>query len=136
MPDNILNSYCRFCPHGVRRASTAHRNDFIFHGQVQLTVSPFELTGKPPQGQHHSCWVFIKGPQKPPLQALTPSLQGEGIFVVFTAHPQDSKCFHTVLNLQENKRLIVNHRTQPLQYTLTQISPQLHLHNPEKTLTA
>ena len=53
--------------------------------------------------------------------------------MVFTAHPQDSKCFHTVLNLQENQRLIAHHRTQPLQYTFTQISPHLHLHNPEKT---
>ena len=42
----------------------------------------------------------------------------EGIFVAFTAHPHDSKCFHTVLNLQENQRLVAHLRTQPLQYTV------------------
>ena len=41
----------------------------------------------------------------------------EGIFVALTAHPYDSKCFHTALSLQENQRLVAHHRTQPL-YTL------------------
>ena len=38
--------------------------------------------------------------------------------MAFTAHPQDCMCFHTVLNLQENQRLVAHHRTQPFQHTV------------------
>ena len=38
--------------------------------------------------------------------------------MVFTAHPHDSTCFHTVLNLQEDQRSVARLRTQPLQCTV------------------
>ena len=72
---------------------------------------------------------LIKNIQKP-QQAPGPPLQ-EGfcvfVFPVFTVHPYDriflnlrtQPLYTVLLNLQ--------HRTQPLQYTFTQISPQLHL---------
>ena len=37
----------------------------IFHGQVQCTICPCEILGKPPQGQLHSCGIFIKDTQTP-----------------------------------------------------------------------
>ena len=48
--------------------------------------------------------------------------------MVFTDHPQDSKCSHTLLNLQENQRSVAHHRTQPLQYTVL-----LNLHHRTQT---
>ena len=49
-------------------------------------------------------WVFfIKDPEKPTGARPTPSRRA------FTAHPQDSKCFHSVVNLQECQRLVAHH---------------------------
>ena len=48
--------------------------------------------------------------------------------MVFRDHPHDSKCFHTVLNMQENQRLVAHHRTQPLQYSV------LNLHHGTRPL--
>ena len=56
--------------------------------------------------------------------------------MAFTVHPQDCKCFHIVIHLRENQRLVAHHRTQPLQYTSTQISPHPHPHNPDGPLLA
>ena len=51
----------------------------------------------------------------------------EGIFVTFTAHPED----YTFLNLRTQNLqytvLNLHHKTQPLQSPLVQISPLLHL---------
>ena len=55
---------------------------FIFQGQVQATVCPWETAGKPLQGQPHPCGVFIKDPQNPP-QALSPSLQRRDFSFLF-----------------------------------------------------
>ena len=49
----------------------------------------------------HPYGVFIKDLQ-PPNKHQAHSFK-EVTFVAFTAHPQGSKCFHTVLNLQENE---------------------------------
>ena len=55
---------------------------FIFFGQVQPTIRPCGTVGKLPQGQLHSCGIFIKDPQSPP-QAPGPPLQGGAFFVYF-----------------------------------------------------
>ena len=89
---------------------------FIFHGQVLSTVCPCKIARKPPQSQLHPCGVFIKNLTPPSRFKAHPFK--EMIFVAFTAHPQDSKCFHTVLNWQDNQRLVQHHRTQPSQHTL------------------
>ena len=75
MPGISWNSCCSPCPHGARRATHHMWSAFIFHGQVQSTVCPCEIAGKPPQGHLHLCGVFIKDPHNPP-QALGPPLQG------------------------------------------------------------
>ena len=54
---------------------------------------------------------------KNPLQGPGPNLK-EGIFVALSAHPQDCKCFHTVLNLQENQRSVAHDRKQSFQHTV------------------
>ena len=110
------------CPHGARKATSCMWSDFIFHGHIQSSIYPCEIIGKPSQGQPHPCWVFIKDSQNSPNR-LQVHLFKERIFEVFTAHSHDSKCFHTVLNLQENQRLVAHCKTQPLPYTV------LHLHH-------
>ena len=63
-------------------------------------------------------FFLIKDPQTSPIGSR-PTPSGRGFFfVVFMDHPHDSKCFHTVLNLQENQKLVAHDRTQPLQYDL------------------
>ena len=42
----------------------------------------------------------------------------EGISVALTAYLQDTKCFHIILNLQKNQRLVVHHRMQLLDYSV------------------
>ena len=73
----------------------------IFHGQVQCTICPCEILGKPPQGQLHSCGIFIKDTQTPHRHQAHPARKGSS--VVVTVHPHD----YTFLIL----------RTLPLQYT-------------------
>ena len=68
------------------------------------------------RGNSSSAGFFIKDLQKPP-QAWVHHFK-EGIFVAFTAHPQDCKCFHIVINLQKNQGLVAHHRTQPSQFTV------------------
>ena len=87
------------CPHGDRRATHYRWSAFIFHGQVQSTICPCETAGKPPTP---SLWVFLLRTCKPPNKHQAHSFK-EVTCVAFTAHPQGSKCFHTVLNLQENE---------------------------------
>ena len=48
-----------------------------------------------------------------PRHWTTPLRRGFCVCVAFSAHPHYSKCFHTVLNLQENQRIVADHRTQP-----------------------
>ena len=68
------NSCCSPCSHEARRATYRMWSAFIFRGQIQSTICPFEISGKPPQEQLHPCGVFIKEQQNPP-QAPGPPLQ-------------------------------------------------------------
>ena len=56
---------CSPCPHGARRATHCMWSAFIFQGQVQSTVCPCEIAGKPSQGQLHLCGAFSLGTSKP-----------------------------------------------------------------------
>ena len=101
-PGITWDSCCSSCPHGARRATHHMCSAFIFHGQVQSTVCLRETSGKPPQGQLCLCGAFILRTRKIAHRHWAHPCK-EGIFVAITAHPHDSKCFHTVLNLQENQ---------------------------------
>ena len=109
-------SCCSPCLLRPRRATHSMWCALIFHGQVQSTFCPWEIEGKPPQGQLHPSGFFTKDPQTLPRGTgpTHPSRRGFFflLFAAFTAHLHDSKCFlHTVLSLQENQRLVSQHRT-------------------------
>ena len=67
---------CSPCPHGARRVTHCTWSAFIVHGQVQSTVCPCETGGKPPQGQLHSCGIFIKDTQNSPQAPGPPRKEG------------------------------------------------------------
>ena len=103
MPGIAWNSCCSPCPHGARRTTHHMWSAFILRGQVQSTICPCEIAGTPPKGQLYPMVFFIKDREKPTGARPTPSRRA------FTAHPQDSKCFHSVVNLQECQRLVAHH---------------------------
>ena len=108
MPGISWNSCCS--PHWARRATHLIWSAIIFHGQIQSTVCPCEFAGSPPQGQLHCYRVSPWGPTKIPYRHRAHPFKG-GISVAFTAHSCDSKCFHTVLSMQESQRVVSHHRT-------------------------
>ena len=59
MPGVTWNSCCSPCRHGARRATHCMWSAFIFHGQVQTIICPFEISGKPPPEQPHPCRGFL-----------------------------------------------------------------------------
>ena len=116
-PGITWNSRCSPCPHGARKATLPHVECLYLPRPIQSAVCPCKIAGKPPQGQLCLCGVFILKTHKIPHRCRAHPFK-EGIFVVFTAHPHDSTCFHTVLNLQEDQRSVAHLRTQPLQYAV------------------
>ena len=101
VPGITWNSCCSPCPHGARRANHHMWSAFIFHGQVQSTVCPQKSQESLHRGRStHE--AFLLRIHKTPYRHWAHPFK-EGIFVAFTANPQNSKCFHTVLNLQESE---------------------------------
>ena len=64
---------------------------------------------------------FLLKTYKTPQRCLAHPFK-EVMFLAFTAHPHDPKCFHSVLNLQENQRLEAHHGIQ----ASCTILPNLH----------
>ena len=89
------------------------------HRLLQSTIYPCNSNNRGnsnPEEFFYYYYFIIKDPQNPHRQWAHPFK--EGILVAFAAYPQNTICFHIVLNLQENQRLVAHHRTQPLQYTV------------------
>ena len=132
----MWNSRCSPCPHRAGRAAHCMWSAFGFQGQVQSPICPCEIAGKPPQGQLHSCGIFIKDPQNP-SQSLGPPLQ-EGDLVVFTVHRhvytflnlKTQPFQHTVSTIRQPFQHTVSTIRQPLQYT---VLLGLHHRTPHKS---
>ena len=116
MPGITWNSCCSPCPHGASShpphveclylpwTSSIHRLSLWNYRKASIGTTPL-------QG-----FLLLLTWKIPPTGAR-PTPSKRGIFEALRAHPQDSKCFHAVLNLQENQRLVAHHRTQPFQHT-------------------
>ena len=59
------------------------RSAFFVHGQVQSTICPGEISGKPPGATPPLLFFFLRI-HKPPPQAPGPPLLGEDFFVWYS----------------------------------------------------
>ena len=136
MPGVTWNSCCSPCRHGARRATHCMWSAFIFHGQVQTIICPFEISGKPPPEQPHPCrgFLLLRTCKTPNRHWAHPFKEG-----IVEAPPTRLQMLYIGLNLQENQRLIAHHRTQPLDTVLNlhhRTSLNLHHTSQDTAFTA
>ena len=126
-PGITWNSCCRPCPRGARRATHRMWSALIFHGQVQSTVlvrlqKGLHKGNSTPVG---FLWRIHKTPHRCQVCRFT-----KGIFCGIHSPPtwfHFSKSEDTVFTVQRSTI-----SASLLQYTYTQISPHLHLCNPDR----
>ena len=91
------------------------KSNFIFHDKIQSTIYPCENSRKHPLRQLHSCRISLRTRQNP-LQALSPSLQGDDFCGIHSPPTWFQMLSHCTKSARESE-VIAHHRTQPL-YTV------------------